>query len=366
MKYIYINGRYLSQKTTGVQRFATELVSSLDNQMSDKLSHLKEKVYLVAPPNASNIPSLINIKVVKRGHLRGHLWEQIDLPLIARAGMLFNPCGPAPLFHSDQVTTIHDASVYVAPSGYSWKFRTWHKLLTWRSGKHAKLILTVSKFSKRQLSEICGIPRKKIKILYQSGNHILKHEPNQSLLKKYSLAEGAPYVLSVGSQQLNKNFSAVEKAAEILQEENVRFVVVGSTDSRIFRNASSSNQNIIFTGYVTDEELRSLYEHALCFVFPSRYEGFGIPPLEAMACGCPVIASEAASIPEACGSAALYFDPARPDILAEDIRRILINPELRQMLIADGFRNINTRTWEATVKQFVQYLSLACSVDTDI
>lgn len=362
MKPIYINGRYLAQRTTGVQRFASELVCALDDQMLSGALEADTPVFLVLPHGRFLVPPLKKIQIIQNAKLKGHAWEQLELPIVAKSGVLFNPCGPAPIFHSHQITALHDASIHVAPAGYSWKFRMWHKLLMWRSSRNARLVVTVSEFSKRQLIDICKIPEQRIQVIYQSGNHILRNPLDLTILSKHGLDKSEPYVLCVGSQQANKNFSAVAQASLLLQDENVRFVVVGATDSSIYQNPILKHKRMIFTGYITDRELRSLYQHAACFVFPSLYEGYGIPPLEAMACGCPVIASNTSSIPEACGSAVLYFDPRRPDILSERLRDVLTDPKLREELKERGLRHARTKTWEdASMKLFKLLWTIASS-----
>lgn len=356
MKDIYINGRYLSQQATGVQRFATEFVRALDEQLASGVLISHGNIFLIVPPGTFSVPKLNAIKLIKYGKLRGHAWEQLELPKISKDGLLFNPCGPAPIFHDNQVTVLHDASIHVAPAGYSWRFRFWHKLLMWRSGRNAKHILTVSHFSKRQLVDICGIPENKISVIYQSGDHFSRHTSDPSILERYGLRNGIPYILCVGSQQENKNMAAVVLAASILESEKLRFVVVGPTNSDVYRNSQPSHNNMTFTGYVTDGELHALYSSAACFVFPSLQEGFGIPPLEAMACGCPVIASNSSSIPEACGSAALYFDPKRPDLLSEAIMTILESPILREQLIRQGYEHSKLNSWNHTAAQIATHL----------
>jgi glycosyltransferase involved in cell wall biosynthesis len=366
MKPIYINGRYLTQQATGVQRFASEFVHALDEQMSSGALETKSAVYLVVPHGQFPLPRLKKIRLIQRGRFSGHAWEQLELPWIARAGVLFNPCGPAPLLHSHQVTTLHDASIYVVPGGYSWRFRVWHKLLMWRSGNIARLIVTVSQFSKRQLIDICGIEENKIQVVYQSGDHILRHTSDSRILTKHGLADGVPYVLCVGSQQPNKNFAAVAKASDLLQDKNIRFVIVGATNSDVFQRQTLTHEEMIFTGYVTDQELRCLYENAVCFVFPSFYEGFGIPPLEAMACGCPVIASNASSIPEACGPAAVYFDPTRPDILSDKITHLLTDVASRKQLRSRGLEHTQLRSWQETSRQLAMHLWMSASSTAEV
>lgn len=360
MRALYINGRYLTQQATGVQRFAAEIVRAIDIQICSDESRAQVPYYLVVPIGDFTVPHLSSIRVIQSGRLTGHAWEQLELPRIARSGILFNPCGPAPWFHANQITTLHDASVYVAPAGYSWQFRTWHKSLIWRSGKHAKLIFTVSRFSAQQLIEICNIPPQKLRVIYPSGSHILRQQSDTTILRKHALDDKVPYVLCVGSQQANKNFSAVVEASTLLKGYGLRFVVVGSTNSSVFRNSVSNDENITLTGYVTDPELRALYENALCFVFPSLQEGFGIPPLEAMACGCPVIASNASSIPEACGAAPLYFDPLRPDILSSRIMDVLESIDLRRQMRERGLEHAHKFTWELTAKRILEIFEENC------
>ena len=348
MKNIYINGRFLSQRVTGVQRFAREVTSALDNLQESALSELKGKVYLVAPQGDFTLPSLSHIELIQNGRSHGHLWEQIELPRLARGGLLFNPCGPAPFFHPLQVTVLHDAAIYAAPAGYSWQFRMWHKILNWRTSQNARLLFTVSNFSKDQLTKYCGVPEERIRVVSPSGNHILNASADPSVLARYGLAEQVPYVFSVGSRQANKNFRIFAEVAEILRDSPVRFLVVGSTNSSVFRGAITHDQNMTFTDFISDGELRSVYEHAMCFVFPSLYEGFGIPPLEAMACGCPVLASNATSIPEACGDAALYFDPLNAQTLANSITKALYDPEILSSLRELGRARAGQTTWTAT------------------
>lgn len=356
MKTIYINGRYLTQRLTGVQRFATETVRSLDEQLSSGTIKISSTISLVVPPGSFPLPSLKIVKIVQSGRLRGHAWEQLELPRIARDGLLFNPCGPAPLFHPNQITVLHDASIHTVPAGYSWQFRMWHKLMMWRSGIHARLILTVSQFSRRELVDVCGISEDRIQVIYQSGEHILRQACDLTILSKHNIAKGVPYVLCVGSQQANKNFAAVAKAADLLRDQNFLFVVVGSKNPTVFRASTVSHENIIFTGYVSDAGLRTLYEHAMCFVFPSLYEGFGIPPLEAMACGCPVIASDASSIPEVCGTAALYFDPNCPAALSQRIMELFTCVELRDNLRKRGLEHTKLRSWQETSRCLAKQL----------
>jgi len=189
-----------------------------------------------------------------------------------------------------------------------------------------------------------GVKRERVNIIYESGEHILNAPADNEVLHRHGLF-GKKYVLAVGSRSPHKNFSAVIRAAESLQDLNIAVVVAGGSNSRIFAGSTFALPNLVLTGYVTDGHLRALYSHAECFVFPSLYEGFGLPPLEAMHCGCPVVVSNRASLPEVCGDAAVYFDPSDPSDLAKQLRRVLSSEALRLELRAAGTLRAASFTW---------------------
>jgi glycosyltransferase involved in cell wall biosynthesis len=160
----------------------------------------------------------------------------------------------------------------------------------------------------------------------------------------------------VGSQTANKNFDGVVKAAALLDDLNIKVVAVGGNNRRVFAGAISSSDRLIVAGYVTDGELRALYENAKCFVFPSFYEGFGLPPLEAMHCGCPVIASNRAAIPEVCGAAVAYCDPSDPSDIARQLRRVLTSRAYRTELKEAGLERSRAFSWSQSAAQMEQII----------
>ena len=312
MKKIYINGRFLTQKTTGVQRYAEEIVKALDSQISDKKNY---KWILLVPKNIIRNLNLENIEVKKVGYLKGHLWEQIELPFYSKDGILLNFCGCAPILKKNQMTTIHDAAVCVMPESFSFLFRSWYKLMFYVVGKQAKKIFTVSEFSKKELNKYFNIPLEKIEITYNGINHMSYINPNDNIFYKYSI-EKNNYILAVSSLNPSKNFKLILKTAKVLPEYN--FIIAGGTNSTVFKEQGFEiTSNVKFIGYVNDEELVALYKYASCFVYPSIYEGFGIPPLEAMYFNCPVIVSDIVVFHEIKGNHALYCDINDEDILAK-------------------------------------------------
>ena len=156
-------------------------------------------------------------------------------------------------------------------------------------------------------------------MIYNGIEHVDCINEDKSIIYDLNLVD-KKYVLGVGSRSVSKNFKLIMQAAEILSD--VQFVIVGGANENIFRkNTNAILPNVIFTGYVTDEKLISLYRHAMVFVYPSKYEGFGIPPLEAMSQGCPVIVSKCAALPEICGEMAEYCSEKEPDELVRKIRK---------------------------------------------
>jgi glycosyltransferase involved in cell wall biosynthesis len=161
-----------------------------------------------------------------------------------------------------------------------------------------------------------------------------------------------PFVLAVSSTSPNKNFRSVVRALESLEGVDFDVVIAGGTNPRVFGSqAGSLPASVRHVGYVSDGELRALYEHAACFVYPSFYEGFGLPPLEAMACGCPAIVSEAASMPEVCGEAVLYCDPHDPIDIAEKLRRLMDDARLQSRLRQRGLQRAELFSWRRCARE---------------
>ena len=166
-----------------------------------------------------------------------------------------------------------------------------------------------------------------------------------------------PYVLAVSSLKPLKNFALVIRAAKRLPDTN--FNIVGGKDPRVFASVDEEHgDNIHFLGYVDDEALRELYANASVFVYPSLYEGFGIPPIEAMAMGCPVIVTKKASLPEVCGDAALYCDATNDRDLAAKIRTVMKNDVVRQKLVARGRERVKTYRWIDSAKTLLHAIQM--------
>ena len=341
-----LNGRFLSQRTTGVQRHARELVRAMDRRLGSE-----PEVTLFAPPGAALDLELRRIRVRQVGKLSGHAWEQIELPFHARDQVLLNLGNTGPVLSRRQVVTIHDASVFAVPEAYSYAFRRYYRVLLPRLARQSELVLTDSQFSRGELVRWMRVPEEKVRVISCGHEHILAQPADRDVLTRNRLLD-RPYVLAVGSFSRHKNLEAVFDAMTLLGLQGWDYVLAGPVNPRIFgRTSPGTPASVVQTGYVTDAELRALYEGAACFVYPSRYEGFGLPPLEAMACGCPVVVSRSASLPEVCADAALYADADDPGQLAAAIRRVMCEEGLAGRLRELGRERARHWTWSNAAGQ---------------
>lgn len=358
MKKVYINGRFCTRPVTGVERVAWEVIKEIDKTLKGP-SGLRDlfRFTLLIPARAEKLPSFEVIEVKRVGRLKWQFWEQFILPFAAYDGLLVNFCNTAPIFKQNQIVVIHDVAVYRAAAGYSRLFRWFYKIIFLFLRFNVRDFVTVSHFSKREIHNVLGIPQEKIHVIKNGADHMLAIAPDESILTRSRLRQ--PFVLAVGSRNPNKNFGLVVKAMKDLQGE-VEFVVAGNVSPSIFSKGSSNCEKLesaaCYLGRVNDAELSALYHNASCFVFPSKYEGFGLPPVEAMYCECPVLASNAAAIPEICGNAALYFDPDNVYELTTKIKNTISKVSVREDLKERGRRRCREYTWSIAAKQFLDLI----------
>jgi glycosyltransferase involved in cell wall biosynthesis len=353
MPPLYINGRFLTQNTTGQQRFATELVTALDLRLQAKPRPGRTVVLAPAAtsPEAEAALGLRAIELRRVGRLSGHLWDQIDLPRHAASGILLSLCGTGPLLHPRHVVTIHDAAPFANPANFTRPFRLAYNVLVPALARTARRVLTVSEFSKAEIARYCGVRSGKIDVIANGGDHILRTAADHSVLDAYGLA-GRRFLLAVGSLSVNKNFGLVVEAFNRMQRSDLVLAVAGGQHVGVFAGYRlQQTANVVPLGYVSDAALRALYEKAVCFVLPSLYEGFGIPPVEAMLCGCPTIVSTAPALLETCGDGALTCDPHDALALAGLIGRVADDPELRRRMRERGFARARRFTWDASAER---------------
>ena len=354
---VALNGRFLAQPMTGVQRYAMNVAININQILAGSGSF----VPIISPPAAVD-PNLKQMPFTRKGLLTSHIWEQLFLPIAAEKKLL-NLCNTAPVVKKNQIVCIHDANVFIAPESYDWKFRAFYRSIFPLIVNRSAILTTVSSDAALQLKRHLNINLKKIHVAPNGHEHALlwnpalagiKHDPFGSA----NFDDAAPFVLALGSRAPHKNLQLISHIAPALKEVGVNILVVGGNVG-IFRNDLIVNEeNIKFTGRINDHDLAYLMDRALCLVFPSWTEGFGLPILEAMARGCPVISSNRASMPEVCGSAALMSDPDDPRAWILQIKNLLTSIRLRQDLIEKGRERLPLFSWRQTAQQYLSLIDL--------
>jgi glycosyltransferase involved in cell wall biosynthesis len=358
---VFVNGRFLAQRQTGVQRAAAELVRALDGVLAGA-GPAAPPVVVLAPPGAETdrVP-LQRIEVRQVGRRSGYPWEQWDLPRAASGHLLINFGNVAPLLHRRNAILIHDASVFDRPDAYGWRFRAAMRAMLPLLARRAEALFTVSAFSAERLARHGIANRRGYTLLPAGTEHMARIRPDAGALARYRLEPGR-YVLFLGSLHPNKNLAGALETIRRVGDPGLRLAVVGATDARVFtpdgRPAADPGDRARFLGAVDDAAMAALYAGALCLLFPSFYEGFGLPPLEAMALDCPVIASNRASIPEVCDHAAWLIDPTDCAGMAAAIDRLANDPGARTRLIERGRQRVRHFTWRASAQRLAATLGI--------
>lgn len=364
---IGIDARMYSSAFTGIGRYVFELVSNLAkiDKKNDYVLFMNKPEYDdYEPPNKRFSKVLVSAKHYSYA-------EQVRYIGVLRRAKLdlmhFTHFNAPILYKRPSVVTIHDLTLSFFPgkkmnsSFQRFAYRTVLKGIL----KHSKKIISVSENTKKDLIEITQTSPSKIEVIYEGVNENFKPrshmEENEEVLKKYGITKA--YLLYTGVWRGHKNLVNLIKAFSILkQDENfdAQLVVTGTEDpyypevKRTVTELELENETI-FTGLVSEEELVTLYQEAKVFVFPSLYEGFGLPPLEAMRCGTPVVASKTSCIPEICGEDnALFFDPYDPTEMADTIHKVWINEELQGQLHERGLKHSKKFSWEKMAEKTLQ------------
>ncbi len=294
---------------------------------------------------------LVRIPLTLSAELRRHPVDVLHVQFTAP------PFAPCPV-----VTTIHDLSFEHLPETFKRRSRAQLRLTVRRTARQAALILTLSEFSRRDIIETYAVDPERVIVTPAAAPTHFKPVASETELEKirerYGI--GANYLLSLGSIQPRKNLARLIEAYSWLRTARPasrppQLVIAGKRgwlDDEVFRAAQQDglSESVKFIGYVPEEDLPALYSGAMCFVYPSYFEGFGLPVLEAMQCGAPVIAGNQTSLPEVAGDAALFFDPFDTGALGEAIARVLDHPDYRADLRVRGLKRAAEFSWIATAR----------------
>ena len=349
-----VNGRFLTQTPTGVQRYALNVLKALDEANEGGAI-----ARLLVPTGASDpgLKSFERIEIASR--LKGHAWEQCALPLRWR-GPLLNLCNTAPVAKADQIVCIHDANVFVAPDSYSFAFRTAYKSIQPLLVRRSTRIATVSQASARQLARYLPVDARDIAVLPNGYEHVMQWNPDAAQIApaivRSIAARSRRYVFALGSRARHKNLALLSRIAGELDALGIDIVVAGG-DSGIFNDSTTEQRrNVIMAGRVSDDDIACFLKHALCLAFPSLNEGFGLPVVEAMALGCPVVSSYHSSMAEVCGNAALLASPFDPAQWVKHIETLKNSASVADDLRAKGFVQMKKFSWGETAAGYRELL----------
>lgn len=376
---IGIDARFYGPIGKGLGRYTQEVVDKAISLFS--LQDNIRFVIFLSPENFTEFEcDGVKVKKVLIKARWYTLVEQLELPyriFKERISLMHFPHFNVPIFFlTPFVVTIHDLILTKFPTTRS---STLHPLLYWLKDKayrlviysainRAKNIITVSNFTKDDLVNQFKVNPKKITVTYEGVADIFKTDPvndAMTILQTYNISK--PYLLYVGNAYPHKNLEGLIKAFIRIKDKHpeLTLVLVGKQDyfyERVKEFAASqdlwqegrSNNPIVFPGYVPDVDLHIFFQEAILYIFPSMYEGFGLPPLEAMAHGCPVVSSNKASMPEILGKAAAYFNPENEEEILKTVEEVLQNKQKRQEMIRDAYEVIKKYSWEDCARQTVE------------
>ncbi|WP_058558173.1 glycosyltransferase family 1 protein [Thiohalocapsa sp. ML1] len=360
---IVFNGRFATRPATGVERVGYELLRALLSLQDQNRFPFTVPPTLAVPntERADALKTYVQTRdpriTIRKGLLPGQIWEQFELPFITPSSWLISPCNLGPISRRKQLLIIHDAQWRTVPEAYSFYFRALYASLQPRLARRVRHVVTVSQYSKNELERFNIVPRGKTRVIYNGADHILRVQADLGTLARYGLSCNG-YILALGSLAPHKNLRMLINAAAARKSQHPELVIAGGTDARIFSaHGLHPQQGCRFLGRVSDSELKALYENALALAFPSITEGFGLPPLEAMYCGCPVLASHAGAVPEVCGDAALYTDPQSIGSWASTMEELSSSQELRVTLAARGRESARKYTWGAAARAYLDLLA---------
>ena len=318
-------------------------------------------------PNVTQV--CCNVRATSRP--RRILYEQFALPkLVGRhaVDVLWSPGYTAPLrLACLSVVSTFDMQFVHHPEDFSRMALAATRFLVPRAARRAAAVLTLSEHSKRDIVRTCRVPAERVHVTYLAADEAaggdIPDAEQRALLERVGLDQ--PYILTVANAWPHKNVPALVRAHARLPEGCARRLVIvgirgrGMGEVNAAIAASPRADRVVTTGWVSERELWILYRHAAVFAFPSLFEGFGLPVLEAMAAGVPVVSSNAASLPEVYGDAALEFDPRDEGAMADAIRRVLEDDALARDLVERGRRNVARFSWRRTAEQTLEVLETA-------
>lgn len=339
-----INGKFLTRDVNGQIRVAIETIKELDKIVP------KNFIEIVAPESEFTLEGLNNIEIIRYGKGNAHIWEQLYLFYYAKKNnrILINMFNTHPFFKPD-IAYVHDTLFSAYPNLYKTFYGRFQKLYTLLMIKTsvlwAKNIITVSDFTKKEIKKYYCNCKKNISVIYNGWQHMQKIKEDDEIFKKFKSIEHRKYLLAASGLTPQKNFKWVIENAKY-NTDNM-YVIVGAKE-KSSQNENNSLKNVIYTGRVTDGELKALMKNCVAFIHPAIYEGFGMTPLEAVACGCEkLILANASCLPEIYMDSAFYIDPDNANIHIDEILKEYSN---------NTKKILNKYSWNEAAKKLYEIL----------
>jgi glycosyltransferase involved in cell wall biosynthesis len=332
---------------------------------------LAYKITLLGDPQKLSLYRA-NVKIIPFCEPIYSIGEQFALPkLIPKCDVFWSPHYNIPLLKikaDKRLVTVHDVYHLAYGNQLSIMQRLYSKIVINAAMKISNHIITVSGFSKNEIIKYTGINSEKVKVIHNGVNTDITINHFASLKQVYNLPD--KYILYVGNVKPHKNLRKMLESYLLLSEtlqQQYKIVIAGKRDGFItgdkalftwIYNTPTLSTNILFTGFVADKDMDTLYHFASAFVFPSLYEGFGFPPLEAMANGCPVLVSNLSCLPEICGNAAMYFDPNNAVDICNVLTQVLLDVPLKESMINKGKKRVIDFSWTKAANDHIRMFEL--------
>lgn len=346
----------------GIEIFSRNLILNLLKLKKN------EEFFILSSENTPELLNFLEVKLIKINRLKVKytkaLYQQTLIYSLLKKykiDLLFSPSPAAPFFYKNKVVVIHDCAYDRFKEFTNLLSKIYFRAMFYGAKYFSRKIVTVSNFSKKELVDLYKINPEKIEVIYEGVPELPGVDENFILKTLNKFKIDRDYFLYVGNWRPRKNLPGLIKAFKIFNEKNKKkflLVIAGRKDKR-FLDLEKEIKNyqlekkVILTDFISQEEKVALYKKAVAFTFPSFYEGFGLPVLEAQSLGIPVLTSNTSSLPEVGGEAALYINPYDVEEVAASMERIAFDENLRRELIQKGFENIKRFSWEKAAHQLL-------------